>query len=227
MLRHRFQFRLRTLLIAITVLSVAMAWFSVALRRAHRQRDAARAIADMGGGVCYDFDVHCELEFDKIHSLELQEIEYYCDDVLPGPRWVHQVFGIDLLCDVDSVFLGWVYPVSSSPLPIELPPSHGLGNNEVMVHLRELSSLRELHIAGEEVTDSGLPHLAGLRHLEVLSLNKTSITDAGLVHLMHLKKLKQLNLSDTAITEQGLAKLQKALPDCEIRHSVATTPRSP
>ena len=47
--RRWFQFRLRTLLIAILVLSLPLSWFAVRLARERRQREAVEAIERLGG----------------------------------------------------------------------------------------------------------------------------------------------------------------------------------
>jgi hypothetical protein len=40
--------------------------------------------------------------------------------------------------------------------------------------------------------------------------------DAGLVHLAALTNLEELNLQRTQVTAEGAARLQKALPKCQI-----------
>ena len=45
----------------------------------------------------------------------------------------------------------------------------------------------------------------------------TNITDAGLEHLKGLTNLEELDLRWTKVTDAGVAKLQQALPNCEIR----------
>ena len=64
--------------------------------------------------------------------------------------------------------------------------------------------------------DAGLKQLAGLKALQTLSLSNTSVTDEGLKSLSGLKALKSLDLIGTSVTEDGVAKLQKALPNCDI-----------
>ncbi len=49
--RKWLQFRLRTLLIAILVLSLPLSWFAVRLKRARRQRQAVQMIEQLGGFV--------------------------------------------------------------------------------------------------------------------------------------------------------------------------------
>jgi hypothetical protein len=113
-----------------------------------------------------------------------------------------------------------------------------------LVQLTQLKQLTYVSVSSTKVTDAGLPHLARLTELETLQIDDTRVTDAGLVHLAGLTKLDHLYVSDTQITDVGLvrlegqknlkylylkgyfkksrltdagiAKLQNALPDCQI-----------
>ena len=51
-----------------------------------------------------------------------------------------------------------------------------------------------------------------------LSLNSTAVTDVGLAHLKGLTKLQTLDINSTKVTKAGVAALQKALPNCKIKH---------
>ena len=81
---------------------------------------------------------------------------------------------------------------------------------------RGLDELISLSLDGTKVTDAGLVNLEGLTHLDCLWLANTGVTDAGLVHLVGMKRLFDLGVSGTKVTCHGAAKLQKALPLCEV-----------
>jgi len=85
-----------------------------------------------------------------------------------------------------------------------------------LAHLIDLKSLHELNLLDVPVTDAGLVHLKELEELRALDLRGTHITDAGLVHLKGLKGLHYLHLYSTQVTDAGVAKLQQALPGCDI-----------
>ncbi|HWB11429.1 MAG TPA: protein kinase [Pirellulales bacterium] len=87
-----------------------------------------------------------------------------------------------------------------------------------LVRLKELEYL-QLHAC--RLTDSGLATIGDLRHLQELNLIGTGITDGGLPHLAKLVDLHTLRLDATKVTAEGVAKLQAALPDCEIISDVA------
>ena len=69
------------------------------------------------------------------------------------------------------------------------------------------------------VADADLAHLESLTNLERLNLYYTDVTDAGLERLKGLPKLAWLNVQITHVSYEGVKKLQKALPNCEIRHT--------
>ena len=84
--------------------------------------------------------------------------------------------------------------------------------------LKGLTDLEVLILDYTKVTDAGLGHLKVLTKLKYLHLSFTKVTDAGLVHLKGLTKLEWLYLWGTQVTDAGVQELQKALPDCKIRH---------
>jgi hypothetical protein len=76
--------------------------------------------------------------------------------------------------------------------------------------------LRELSLAGADVTDAGLAHLTELKSLRQLNLRGTRITDIGLAHLEGLRNLERLDLRETRVTASGIAALRDSLPDTVI-----------
>jgi hypothetical protein len=81
----------------------------------------------------------------------------------------------------------------------------------------DLSWLQGLCLEKSPVTDAHLKQVVRLRKLKYLSLFGTRVTDEGLGQLAGLKDLEVLLLNGTAVTDDGVARLQKALPNCEIR----------
>ncbi len=83
--------------------------------------------------------------------------------------------------------------------------------------LPKAGNLRELSLASVEISDVGVEVLTQYPKLRTLNLANTGITDKSLKTLRKLKNLKILNLENCHfLTEKGIAKLQKALPKCEI-----------
>jgi beta-aspartyl-peptidase (threonine type) len=83
-------------------------------------------------------------------------------------------------------------------------------------HLRELALLEGLHLGETQITDAGVQQLSALTGLNELYLQKTKITDESIDALAKMSGLQQLVLGDTQITADGVARLQAALPKCQI-----------
>jgi Leucine-rich repeat (LRR) protein len=71
--------------------------------------------------------------------------------------------------------------------------------------LANLKNLRSLILHGSEsITDKGLVHLKDLTKLKTLHLDEASLTGQGLIHLQNLTNLQSLYLAGTSL-DQGLA----------------------
>jgi len=57
-----------------------------------------------------------------------------------------------------------------------------------------------------------------LRKGVIVGLSGATITDADLEDLEDVKNLVYVELRDTKVTDEGVKRLQKALPNCKIRH---------
>ncbi len=89
----------------------------------------------------------------------------------------------------------------------------------------QLTSLKDLRLAGTRVRGTGLANLQGLDQLKTLDLTETQITDTALAHLQGLPNLRELRLQNCrALTNDGLQHLHdcKQLARLDIRgiHSV-------
>ena len=92
-------------------------------------------------------------------------------------------------------------------------------NKEIsdLTPLARLTNLKTLHLQNNKIAD--LRPLAELKQLEDLILQDNQITN--LSPLAELTNLKRLWLGNNPkLTLAEIEKLQKALPDCEIKHNV-------
>ena len=83
--------------------------------------------------------------------------------------------------------------------------------------LKGLTNLERLSLSQTQITYAGLASLTGMHKLKILDLRNTMVTDLSLEYLWRLKQLEVLNLAETQVSADGVAKLQQALPNCEIR----------
>ncbi len=87
-------------------------------------------------------------------------------------------------------------------------------NDQDLVHVAKLKSVKRLYLGDNPITDIGLKHLSTMPNLWALDLGGTKITNEGLKHLEPLASLNMLKLSGTQVTDAGVAKLT-GLPQLE------------
>lgn len=207
--RHAYQrwlqFRLRTLLIVVLLLSLPLSWFGTRLARAGKQREAVVAIKRLGGSVVYDWEDASSSSAAKPPSSWLRTLlgDDFFDTIVRVEFWDPCVTNadlkhVDVLTELQTLVLFSTHVTDSG-----------------LVHLEHLSELRTLSLLCRQTTDTGLEHLHGLDKLQHLCCSST-VTDAGLEHLKLLTNLKRLRFHDENATDEGIENLQEALPDCEI-----------
>lgn len=89
-------------------------------------------------------------------------------------------------------------------------------SDDALAPLAQAKNLAVLHLENTKAGDAAVAHLAGLSELTYLNLFGTTVSDASVAHLSKLTKLKSLFLAGTKVTPAGLAELKKALPHAEI-----------
>ena len=196
LLRRRFQFGIGSLLLLVVVVAIPCSWTTLAMRKARQQATAVAAIVKTRGNrVLYDsWSSHSE----KLGS----NFGWDFEGTGRQPQWLAGLVGEDFVSDVVAV---WFRPNTT---------------DSDWECLGWLPAIRFLELHGNRLPDKALEHVQGLTSLNVLDLSGTPVTDAGLEHLKGLTALRKLDLSRTNVTFEGVWKLQKALPNCEIHHSL-------
>ena len=161
--RRWLQVSLRTMLLLVTLLCVALATWVVPLER---RRRAVEAIKALGGTVIFVSETRNE-SFPM--GLLLQRLpDAYVEEV-----------GYVLLSDTEITDSGLANVQGLTGL-LGLSLDNTQVTDAGLAHLQGLTALRELSINNARVTDSGLAHLHGLTGLQQLWLYNTHVTDAGL-----------------------------------------------
>lgn len=173
--RRWFQFKLRTLLIAVPLFALPLSWIAMRMEKARSQREAVEAIAKLGGGVRYDYhDGPCDpAEHPPIPSILLTLLgdDFFSDVV--GVGFFH-----DSLGDDDLAVLGTLPHLEFIEL-VHVPIT-----DRGLRHLDGLQRLQYLNLKGSPITDAGLPQLAKLTTLARLDLTETKITEEGVKKLV-------------------------------------------
>ncbi len=112
--RRWYQYSLRSLFLVTLVFALWLGWIC---HKANQQRNAVEAIEDLGGWVCYDYQVDASGD-------------YTPDAEPPGPAWFRNLVGLDFLADV----------VKASFINKRV-------SDTSLEHLTGLTNLKELHSA--------------------------------------------------------------------------------
>jgi hypothetical protein len=194
------RFRLRTLLVLMTVVAV---WLGLTMKRLREQERAVARIRELGGQVTYDYQI--DAEGNPISNPEppgLQSIRR-----LFGPQWGLRVIHVDLTVEVGSRATDRDLEVLLS-LPDITYLNVGetrLITNEGLRIIGGLAQLKELDLSYcEGITDDGLVHLSRLHQLWLLSLVGCRMNGSGLRHIQHLP-LRSLSLNWVPVTDDHLA----------------------
>jgi hypothetical protein len=212
--RWRFQFSIRSLLLLTFVVAIPCSWLAVEMKRAKKQKEAVEAIWKMSLEGSYDE------KFEKSTSPH-------------ALVWLREQLGNDFFDNVFSVCfyglpmsLSGVQEVSDSGLEClngltqlkTLYLWHTKVSDVGVEHLKGMTQLQILHLNNTKVSDIGVEYFKGMTQLQILSLSNTKVSDSGAEHLKGMTQLQELDLSNTGVTDAGVAELQKALPNCDIRH---------
>ena len=197
-LRRRFQFGLRSMLVFFAVVAIVCSWFTVKMQQARRQKEAVEGAA----WVRYHYELDA---YGNILPMTAEPC---------GPPWLRNMVGVDFLCDVRLLNYSQATDAELERLKgLTSPQWLWLNNTQItdagLVHLEGMASLEWLKLHGTQVSDAGLVHLKGLTSMERLSLTGTQVTDAGLVHLKELTNLQFLGLGNTEATDAGLVHLKE------------------
>ncbi len=134
--RRFLRFTLRSLLLLMLVVCVALGW---KVERARKQRDAVNWIQELGGSVSYDYEI-------DNNDRTIPNAEP------PGPKWLMKQLGIDFFDDVVRVDLSEATQVSDVTALSGLTNLKGLGLSDTPVSsvtaLSGLTSLEELSLEG-------------------------------------------------------------------------------
>ena len=172
--RRFLQFSLRSLLVAMAVLSLLFGMVGRWLQQVRAEQQAAMEIQKLGGRVQFRSRLDEAIGWQSSGNHKPSRW-------LPGDGYVH------------GVYLHFAHLADAPQV-----------TDESLVHLKPLVHLRVLEISHPKISDAGLEHLAGLTQLEHLGLRRTAITGFGFDYLKGFKKLKTLDLAFTKFDDAGL-----------------------
>jgi hypothetical protein len=236
--RRVWQFRLRTLFVAVTMLGVCCGWVGNTLYHYRVEQSIVRKLPRAAyvesewHGPFFMRETWVESispVLNRVAGINFSDTnltdEQFADLPLERLRRLHW-----LNLGAGEMISARVYRYEPTPITDDtlryfwrLPQLQGLGLCETQItdagllFLGQCPNLIGLDIDKTGVTDAGLESLLQCPNLQRLSLVRTSVSDAGLIYLEKLERLEYLDVRDTSVTDDGALNLQTALPHCEIR----------
>jgi hypothetical protein len=243
--RRWFRFRLRTLLVMVTLLSVPLGWVGWELDQRRREKAAIAWVEEMGGTV-YLFSEAGSFDprnwwkkttdkwfGDRVHTVMLDSTQVSVLSLLTELKNLNELILINTqvtdlsplteLNNLRSLRLIGTQLNDLSPLAelknLERLALNSFPNNITRVcdpwQLADLKNLKSLELMNTQVID--ISPLAELKNLEALKLLRTSVSDFS--PLAESKNLKRLYLRSTQVIDEQVRELRLALPNCKIDHA--------
>lgn len=182
------QFQTRTMLLCVTMVSMALAQFATAYQSSQRERVAAAALSRSG----------CTVDYSRGDPNRPRMLPNWLINAL-GPEFFFEVSSASANNDADLVHVGQLNEVRNLQLDgaarnlwRQFAASRCEITDNGLASLRELTRVKLVRLTSPHVTSVGAEHLAQLRSLEVLQLTSTQIDDRGLEHLGRLENLRGL-----------------------------------
>jgi Leucine-rich repeat (LRR) protein len=208
--RRWFQYSLRTFLVLVTCVALAIAWFA---NHARQRRAALESIRQAGGSIqMYYREPNSETLLEKWFGRELFEPVMKVDlrkgivdnELLRHIGVLKELKRLDLTdAQIDDEGL---HGIAHLPL-VELWLQNTKITDAPAATLSQLKSLEFLQLNANSLTDAFLEHLEVLPELDNLGLRGTLVTNAGLKHLSRYPKLKKLYLYQTSVDDSGVLSL--------------------
>lgn len=230
----RIRFRLRTLLIAMLVCGISLAWLGNKIREVREEQQILNRV--------------------RAGGFSISVTQWYSNWM---PRWVTRGFGLsaalatgsldcvaknrgvqdeDLqalaglrFCQLSVSFSNVTDDqIVRTPLPPNLKcfsaQRTALGHR-ALERIADCQNLEALEMYGTQVTDDGVAHLVQMPNLYLLGLEKTPLTDGAVKHLKQMQQLRVLRIWQTNITPEAMNELRQALPNCVILDDIGQTTR--
>lgn len=177
------RFSLRTILLLSAVVCLSLGY---EYSNAKRQERAVAAIEKAGGRVEYDWSTS------TVRSVMKPQPR--------GPAWLRTLLGPHYFNSVVGVDISHTL-VHGSPSDFE----------SFKAALRQLPTLKRLHVFALELSDDNFTVIGQLQSLEALSLARIELTEGGAQQIAHIKNLRKLSLGDAVVPAAALVQI-KDLP---------------
>ena len=210
-LRRRFQFSIRSLLVLTVVVAIPCSWLAMEMNKARKQREVVEGVEKLGGAVSYGYQTG-------------EYAIYY-----PGPpilEWPSSLLGEDFFSDVvavsyqNSTLWNDAFDRVRELQSVTDLTLHGRQiTDSELEQLSGLTRLRVLTLNATSVTDASVRHLNGLKNLRYLGFDFSPVTGESLGDLECLEDLVSLELPGTQVRDRQLRHLEQSSDLCSLNLS--------
>ena len=224
---YRLQFRLRTLLLLLTIVAISLSTIVGVVKPILRRHKAIQAISELGGTFEFSKRASDNTLYRQILASVLPRklVDPVERVVLSGTNASDDILReLESIPELTSLHLDYTQ-VSDEGLPsleqFKMLEVVCLNSSRVtdrgLIHCQHLRHLRVLRLSGTRTRNEGLSYLHDLENLQELTLGNTKVDDAGMKYLEHLSQLRHLELNEK-VTASSLEDLRAKLPMCKIIH---------
>ncbi|MCO6045679.1 hypothetical protein NG895_17415 [Aeoliella sp. ICT_H6.2] len=202
------RFGLRTFLVMVTLLCVAIGTLAT---KARQQRRLVAAIDRVGGEVRYDWQPDPAEQLDRLQrQRRLQAMRAagaapMHADHPKGPAWLRGMVGDEYFQHVEEITL-------RSPRWSRLKG----GKNGFLQQVANASNVETLIVLHSDFNDDDLRLICHMKGLRRLTINGADISDEGLPLLYGMKNLESLIVVGPRLTFEAVVELSTQLPECRV-----------
>lgn len=225
-IRSFFRFSLRSLLVAMTIVCVALGTW---IRSAVEQHQTVKQLTAGKATVLFDYQ-YKDLKYDKtaqpLIGGWLQEswrlyLFHSVTQVSIGAMFHHDTYdrnGGESTYDDDFLISEETYSLLKSLKLKSLSLCAANMSNDELKHIAQIRTLEELTLDAVPIDGDGLAHLARLPRLKSLSLWQTRLADENLDGLLKIRTLKGVSVGETFVTPAGAERVRNAMPECKVHY---------
>ena len=198
----KIQFQLRSLVIGISIVAMALAPVRAEIARCAAIEELVQQVVRAKGEVSFNYQL---IEEGAI----LRQLEN------SQPPWIRRALGAHAFSHVVEIMLDrtqvsvTTFKLIGERCPMLLQLSlRGTGtNNGMLQSLAKCQKLRYLELSETSVSDPGLAFFAGHPELETLCIENTQVSGSCFAKLSQLKRLQSLSACNSPINDRAIGQL--------------------
>jgi uncharacterized protein YjbI with pentapeptide repeats len=196
--RRPFQFSLRSMLILFPVIAMSGGWLAASVRQAQEERAAGSDLVDSGGGIRLGRSSRRQSIYAAPPPPWLEQrlgVEFFAKTVTASARSDEELVHVSSFPEVEHLFLDGSVEKHHTYQHFGFPSPGTTISDEGLSAIRGLSQLEKVLLESQSISSAGLIHLKNATGLKTLHLTKTQVDDEGLRQLARHRRLEDLAIA--------------------------------